>query len=137
MTAFTFRRPVRFEDVDSARVVFFARYGNIVHEAMEAFFGGADGGYAGMVTKRDVGYPTVRLEVTYAAPLRYGDVALDAVTIEHLGRTSVRFRHELRREGDGVLCATALHTVVCCTMETMQSRVPPDDVRALLERYVA
>ena len=52
MAAFEIQRAVRFEEVDAARIVFFARYLGYGHEAMEAFFGALEGGYHGLVDGR-------------------------------------------------------------------------------------
>ena len=38
-------RPIKFEDVDAASIVFFARFLNYAHEAMERFFAPLEGGY--------------------------------------------------------------------------------------------
>ena len=55
-------RPVRFADVDAARIVYFARYLDYCHDAIEALFGGLPGGYAHLTMARDVGVPSVRVE---------------------------------------------------------------------------
>ena len=131
------RRPVRFEDVDAARVVFFAHYARYVHEAMEAFFDAMPGGYAGLVTTRNLGFPTVRLDGTYRAPLRYGEAARIRVTVEHVGRSSAGLRYVFSREPGGGLVYEASHTVVACTMSDLVSQPLPDDVRAHLEAHRA
>ena len=50
--SFVYERAVRFEEVDAARIVFFARFLNYAHEAMEALLGGLDGGYVRLVNDR-------------------------------------------------------------------------------------
>ena len=35
---FVWERPIRFDEVDPAGIVFFARYANFAHEAIEGFF---------------------------------------------------------------------------------------------------
>ena len=83
----SYRRPVRFEEVDAAAIVFFARYLNICHEAMESFFDELAGGYAGLILGRKVGLPAVRADAEYTAPARYGDVL-----VVEIGRASCRER---------------------------------------------
>lgn len=131
----TYRRPVRFEDVDVARVVFFARFLAYAHEAMEAFFDGADGHYAGMVMDRGIGCPAVRAEVAYFAPLRFGDVVDIDTTTARLGGRSATLRYRFRRQ-DGVLAAEVLHTVVISDLGPMKSVEMPKDVRAVLEAHL-
>lgn len=132
---FTYERPVRFCEVDAARLVFFARYLEFCHDALEAFFGPLPGGYPELTMARDVGIPTVRAEIDYRAPLRYGDVAVIAVTVLRVGRSSVTFRHRVTRKADGVLCAEAVHTVVTARISAIATVPIPDDVRALLELH--
>jgi 4-hydroxybenzoyl-CoA thioesterase len=129
---FVYERPVRFEDVDAAGIVFFARFFNACHEAMEAFFGAIDGGYARLITERKVGVPAVKVEAQYKAPLRYGDVILIDVRATQVGRTSATLRYEFRRKADGVAAATIDHKVVCCDLRTIMPIPLPDDVRAIL-----
>jgi 4-hydroxybenzoyl-CoA thioesterase len=136
MHPFVFERPVRFADVDVARIVFFARYLEYCHDAIEALFAPLDGGYPGLTVGRDVGVPSVHLEVDFRAPLRYGDVARIELWIERLGTTSITLRHELFRARDGVHCASVRQVVVTSTLSTVTPVPIPDDVRALLAGYL-
>ncbi len=129
-------RPVRFAEVDAAGIVFFARHLEFCHDALEALFADLDGGYPGLVVGRGLGIPSVRVEVDYRAPLRYGDVAVIDVEVVRVGRTSVTFRHTMRRARDGVECAAVTQVVVLARLDAMGSVPIPDDVRALLERHL-
>lgn len=133
---FRHRRPVRFAEVDAARIVYFARHLDYCHDAIEALFAGLAGGYPNLTMVRGVGVPSVRVEVDYLAPLRYGDVALIDVTVERLGTRSVTFRHALSREADGVPCAVVRQVVVLCRLDDVTPVDIPDDVRALLTPHV-
>lgn len=136
MAAFEIQRAVRFEEVDAARIVFFARYLGYGHEAMEAFFGALEGGYHGLVDGRGIGFPAVHVDATYEAPLRFGDTITIRVDVTKLGTTSCTFRYVFVRQ-DGVRAATLLHTCVCCELagEPKKSLFPPD-VRARLEAHL-
>ncbi len=129
---FSYERPVRFEDVDAAGIVFFARFFNVCHEAMEAFFGPLEGGYPHLITARKIGVPAIKVEATYKAPLRYGDVIVIDVHATQIGRTSATLRYDFRRKGDGVAVATIRHKVVCCDLRTVTPIPLPDDLRAIL-----
>ncbi|MEZ4392295.1 MAG: thioesterase family protein [Polyangiales bacterium] len=130
---FVFDRPVRFADVDAARIVFFARFLEYCHDALEALFAPLEGGYAAMINRRDLGVPSVRVEVDYRAPLRYGDTARVETRVERVGRTSIVFVHTLRRLADSVECAVVRQVVVTTTLSTLRPVPVPDDLRALLE----
>lgn len=131
---FVYRRPVRFEEVDAAGLVFFGRFPGYAHEAMEAFFGALDGGYVGLVRDRRSGVPAVELRVRYASPLRYGDLLDVTVTTTHVGTTSVGFHYRFEVEGRHV--ATVDHAVVFCDLDAMEKRPLPPDVRALVEAHL-
>lgn len=133
---FSFRRPIRFEDVDAAGIVFFARYLNFCHEAMEAFFSSLSGGYVDLILKRKLGLPAVKVELEYHAPLRYGDAVRIEVTTARVGKSSAVLRYLCRREADGAAVATILHTVVLSDLTRMKSVPMPDDVRNVLLAHV-
>ncbi len=130
-------RPVRFEDVDAAGIVFFARFFGYAHDAMERFFGELPGGYVDLITRRRIGFPSVHVACDYRAPLRYGDVAVLHVEVAHVGTTSCGFSYELFRKADGVKSATIAQTIVTSDLASMVKMPIPDDVRELLERHRA
>ncbi|MEZ4406482.1 MAG: acyl-CoA thioesterase [Polyangiales bacterium] len=133
---FTHPRPVRFQDVDAARIVFFARFLDYCHDAVEALFSPLPGGYPSLTMARDVGVPTVRLEVEYTAPLRYGDVAVIEVEALRVGRSSFTLRHTIRRGDGGEVCATVTHTMVTARLSALGAVEMPDDVRAILASHL-
>ena len=134
---FRLERPVRFAEVDAARIVFFARYLDYCHDAIEALFGALDGGYAELTMKRGLGVPSVHVEIDYHAPLRYGDVAVIDTAIERLGNRSFTMLHTLTRKADAVRCATVRQVVVLCRLDTIAGVDMPADVRALLAAHTA
>jgi 4-hydroxybenzoyl-CoA thioesterase len=127
-------RPIRFEEVDAAGIVFFGQYLAYAHEAMEAFFAGLEGGYAHLVMKRRIGLPAVHVEADYQAPLRYGDVLTIETTAAKVGNTSCTLAYRFLRQ-DGIVAATVRHTCVLCDLESMQKIPIPADVRAILEAH--
>jgi 4-hydroxybenzoyl-CoA thioesterase len=134
---FVFRRPVRFAEVDAAGLVFFPRYHEYCHDALEAFFGELPGGYAGLFRERDLGVPTVHLETDFRSPLRFGDVARFEIAIERMGRTSLTFHHTIRRESDALVAATVRHVVVMTQISTLTPIPVPGDIRELVAKYSA
>lgn len=135
-----YERPVRFEEVDAAGVVFFAHFITWCHEAMEDFFNAVPGGYVGLITKRRIGFPAVHIQADWKAPLRYGDTIRISTSVAKVGTTSVTFRYELDRIGgrdgdDGTRIATIEHVVVATNLETMTKVPLPDDCRALLDQH--
>jgi len=134
---FRFERPVRFAEVDPARVVFFPHVGAYCHDALEALLAELPGGYAALVADRDLGIPTARFDVDFRAPLRYGDVAVIMVEIERIGRSSVALRYVIRRRADDVLCALVRHVIVVARMSTFTSEPIPADMKSVLQAHLA
>ncbi len=138
-----FTRPIRFEEVDAARILFFARFLNIAHEAMEHFFAGLEGGYAHLITGREVGFPAVDVKMAFKSPVRYGDTLHVRTTCAELGTKSAILRYEMMRTApsekhvaaDATPAAVVRHTVVTTNLLTMRSIVIPPDVRAIFEQH--
>lgn len=125
-------RAVRFEEVDAAGIVFFGCYANYAHEAMEVLFAEVAGGYPHLINERRVGFPAVGLQVSYEAPLRYGDRLRIEVSCGRLGNRSADLFYRFVRQ-DEVCVATMKHTVVVSDLDAMSSIEMPADVRAVLE----
>jgi 4-hydroxybenzoyl-CoA thioesterase len=128
-----YRRSVRFEEVDAARILFFARFFSFAHEAMENFFGALpDGGYVGLITRREIGLPAVKIDSAFHAPLRYGDAVDIETGVMRLGNRSAALGYRFKKVDGGVLAAQITHTVVTTDLRTLRPCDMPDDVRAHL-----
>ena len=128
---------MRFEDIDAAGIVFFARFLNYAHDAMERLFEDLPGGYAALIMDRKIGFPAVHATTDFTAPIRYGDTALITATVEKLGTTSCHLHFAFRRASDGVAIATTSHVHVCTSLATMTKLELPPDIRAALEKHLA
>lgn len=128
-----FERAVRFEEVDPASIVFFGRFSEYAHEAMEHFFCAIEGGYPGLIVKRRIGLPAVRFEAKFFAPLRYGDRVRIETAALRIGNRSATLRYRMFRVADGALSAEVEHTVVTTDLVTLKSCDMPADVRRVLE----
>jgi 4-hydroxybenzoyl-CoA thioesterase len=133
---FRYTRHVHFEDVDAAQILFFPRFLTYCHEAMEAFFGGLEGGYVRLIKVRKIGLPAVHLEVDFKAPLGYGDVAEIDVTVERIGSSSCALNYTITRARDRVVSATVKHVCVVSDLTALAKIPIPDDVRALLSLHM-
>lgn len=133
MIAYT--RRVRFEEVDAAGIVFFARFFNYAHEAMEHFFSDVEGGYSGLILTRKIGLPAVKVASEFSSPLRYGDVVDLQTSCTRIGGKSADLRYVLSTGGR--TSAVITHCVVTTDLRTMQSCPMPDDVRRVLSTHLA
>jgi 4-hydroxybenzoyl-CoA thioesterase len=128
-------RPVRFEDVDAAGVVFFGRFANYCHDAMVRFFDALPGGYSALIMERRIGFPAVHVTSDFRSPLRYGDTARVLGKVTKLGATSCHFDFVMKRAKDGVEVARMSHVHVCTDLPTMTKLPFPPDVLAVLEAH--
>src|SRR5689334_16998813 len=114
-----YERPIKFEEVDAAGIVFFARFAAYAHDAMEHFFAPLSGGYSALILERRIGLPAVRVEVDFSAPVRYGDALRIETSVARLGNRSATLRYRMFRARDGVLSADLQHTIVTTDLEAV------------------
>ena len=127
--SFTWTTPVRFADVDHAGIVYYPRFFHFFHLAFEELWRARIGprAYSELIDRDKVGFPAVRAECEFKAPLKFGDSAEIEVTVAKLGTKSITFRYRIFRAPEGeatpqvtddrerVLCADG--TVVCAVVD--------------------
>ncbi len=135
MPAFVFRRPVRFEEVDAAGLVYFPKVMALAHEALERLLADAmPGGYASFVVTKRVGLPCVHFEADFKGSLRFGDDVEVSMRTAKTGTSSVTFEVEVRR-GDGRSAATLTYVVACAELEGPKKMALPDELREIFARF--
>jgi 4-hydroxybenzoyl-CoA thioesterase len=135
---FEFSTPVRFADVDHAGIVYYPRFFHYFHLAFEELWRARIGprAYVELIDRDRIGFPAVRAECEFTAPLRFGDTAAIELSVARLGTTSITFRYRVRRAEDATLAADG--RVVCAVVDLARFvAVPvPDRVRDLLADLV-
>jgi 4-hydroxybenzoyl-CoA thioesterase len=121
---------VRFCDLDPAGIAYYPNLVNFLHVAFEDFFAGFVGRPYPEVFKEGLGFPTVKVEMEYLSPVHYGDRVGVKVIVEHVGRSSVRFRYEGSVSGQPVFLAR--NTAVVVNMRDFRPISIPDPLRARL-----
>ncbi len=148
--SFTFSAPVRFSDIDHAGIVYYPRFFHFFHVAFEELWRSRIGprAYSDLIDRDKVGFPAVRAECDFKAPLRFGDSAEIEVTVSRLGAKSITFRYRIFRSSEGestprvsddrerVLCAEG--TVVCAVVDLARfvAMPVPERVVAMLSDLV-
>jgi 4-hydroxybenzoyl-CoA thioesterase len=143
--SFSYTTPVRFADVDHAGIVYYPRYFHLFHLAFEELWRARIGAraYAELIDRERVGFPAVRAECEFKAPLTFGDTAEIELGIARLGAKSITFRYRVFRaadpEGGGrerALCAEG--RVVCAVVDLARfvAIAVPDRVVAMLSDLV-
>jgi len=146
---FTYATPVRFSDVDHAGIVYYPRFFHLFHVAFEELWRARIGprAYSELIDRDRVGFPAVRAECDFKAPLRFGDTAEIEITVPRLGDKSITFRYRVHRaaehgdmpsgrDRERQLCADG--TVVCAVVDLARFvAIPvPERVRAMLSDLV-
>jgi 4-hydroxybenzoyl-CoA thioesterase len=125
---------------DPAGIVYFPRFFEMFHAAMESWFGNALGlPYQEVIVGRKLGFPSVHTEADFVHPTRFGERIAVELRVAKLGRSSIALAYRVRGP-DGELRATG--RTVCAVMDLdpdsathRRSRPVPDDIRAAIEAF--
>ncbi|MDO9596321.1 MAG: alpha/beta fold hydrolase [Azoarcus sp.] len=110
---------IRFSHCDPAGIVFYPRYVELFNEVVEDWF--ADGigiDFHALHEDHGLGIPTVRLEVEYLAPSRYGDLLTFRLRVAEIGNASLKL--EISASAGEHLRVRAQLKVVLASMETLR-----------------
>jgi 4-hydroxybenzoyl-CoA thioesterase len=128
--------PIRFADVDFARILYFPRQFHFFHIVMEDFFAEVlDIPYSVMLKKDRIGFPTVHLDADFLAPQEFGNEVEIAMRVVEVGRSKVVFSYEVLKEGR--VAARCTQTTVAVDPEAWKSIELPKKYRTVLEKMRA
>lgn len=139
---FRYSQPVRFADVDHAGIVYYPRYFHYFHVAFEELWRARIGpaAYSDIIDRQRVGFPAVRAECDFKAPLKFGDTADIEVSVPRLGTKSITFRYRIFRAGTSpdarVLCAEGQVVTAVVDLAKFVAVAIPADVAAMLQDLV-
>lgn len=126
---------IRFSHCDPAGIGFYPRYVELVNEVVEDwFFDGLGVSFHDLHVKHRLGIPTVRLEVEYMIPSRYGDVLTFQLKVLRLGNSSFTF--EVTAMAEDKMRLRAELTVVMMSMDTMRPVAIDDFWKPRLEKFL-
>jgi 4-hydroxybenzoyl-CoA thioesterase len=135
---FCYSQPVRFADIDHAGIVYYPRFFNYFHIAFEELWRQRIGpaAYSKIIDDDRVGFPAVRAECEFKAPLKFGDTAEIEVTVPRLGTKSITFRYRIFRGSDRALAAEG-HVITAVVDLARFVAVPiPEQVTQMLADLV-
>lgn len=134
---------------DPAGIVYFPRFFDMFHEAMETWFADALGHpYEHIIVGRKIGFPSVHTEADFSRPTAFGETIVIELSLASLGRSSMRLGYRiLDGEGDNAGADARERgsgSTVCAVMDLdpdsarYRRSIPlPDDLRAAMERFMA
>jgi acyl-CoA thioester hydrolase len=134
---FRHRIRVRFNECDSQGVVFYANYLVYFDVAMTELWREAFGeGYAGMIAG-GTDAMVAEANIRYRASARFDDELDLVAAVTRIGTTSTVTRLSAERVEDGVVLVEGDLRHVFITLDTLEKREIPDEVRAGMARYAA
>lgn len=129
---------------DPAGIVYFPRFFEMFHAAMESWFGapppaGLGLPYQSVIVGRRLGFPSVHTEADFRVPTRFGERIDVELRVAKLGRTSITLDYVVRGPA-GELRATGRTVVAVMDLDpsspTHHRGCPlPDDIRAAIEAF--
>ena len=119
-SVFALSVPIRFGDCDPAGILYYPRYFDLFHQAMEAWFDGPLGlSYARFLGEDRLGLPAVAAQAQYLAPCTFGEVVRVELSVERLGTSSIAFAYSVRGADTS---ERAVGRVTCVVMDLDAAR---------------
>jgi 1,4-dihydroxy-2-naphthoyl-CoA hydrolase len=131
--AFVCPRVVRFQDVDAAGIIFFARAFEYFHDAYVEFLEANGCALPDALRERSWAAPLRHAEADYLRPLRFGDRIEVALVAAHVEPSEVTIGYRVTREAseETAVVGQCVHTFI--DPERFVRRAMPDEMRKLFE----
>jgi len=110
---------IRFNEVDSLRIVWHGHYVKYLEEAREAFGKKYEMGYLD-VEKHGYATPIVKVDIDYKQQLRYGDDVIIEAEYVDTAAAKLVFHYTLWRKKDMVVVAKAKTIQVFLELDTLE-----------------
>ena len=134
--SFTVQYPIRFSHCDPAGIVYFPRFFDLLHHAMEDWFThGLGERFSELVMDKGMGTPTVSTQCDFISPARFGDVLAIELSILRLGTASVELLFQASVQDRA--CFRCRHTICLFDRATLKAVPIPEDLRSRMQAYVA
>jgi 1,4-dihydroxy-2-naphthoyl-CoA hydrolase len=123
-------RIVRFQDVDAAGVVFYARVFDYFHDAYVSCLRSRGASLEAALSSGAWAAPLRRAEADYRRPLRFGDAIRVSVASARVEETEFTLEYRIDRDGETVCVGRTIHVSV--DPETFVRAPVPDVVKEAL-----
>jgi len=128
--------PIRFSHCDPAGQVYFPRFFDLLHDALEDWFNvGLKERFSDFLMTQHLGTPTVATRCDFLSPARFGDTFAIELTIARLGNSSIEL--EFNASIEGRACLKCRHTICIFSTQTMKAVSIPEVLRSRMQEYVA
>lgn len=133
---FTIDEYVRWSDVDFAGIIFYGAYVRFFEIAETELFRAAGLPYGEVFDRFAIWLPRVHLDCDFMYPARLDDSLRVGTYISRFGTSSITLNFDVLHINAGRLAAAGHEVLVCTDRTTLVSRPIPDELRAILERFV-
>jgi 4-hydroxybenzoyl-CoA thioesterase len=122
--------PVRFGDVDPARMIYYPRFYHLLHVAFEELFDRHIGiPYDKLLEEHSLAFPTVHVETDFVSPIRFGELMRIGCEVPRIGTSSVVFDYRVNVGAESAPRARATLTRVAMDTNRGQAVPLPDFIR--------
>jgi acyl-CoA thioester hydrolase len=125
---------VRYADTDAMGVVYYANYLAYFEAGRVEYLRAANADYREIEADGAVAAVT-RADCRYLAPARFDDLLAIHTRAAAIGRASLRFEYQIRREPDGLLLAEGYTEHACLNRQTLRPTRLPAHIRTAIERF--
>jgi len=141
MAAFVHYRTIEFHETDAAGLVHFSNYFRIAESAEHALHRTIGYPMLNRVETDFFGWPRVRAQAKYSAPLDSGDVVRIELWVTELKEKAIEWGFKIIRDSDNVLAAkgsfATVHVRIDALTREMKSLPLPEELRNKLQPYVS
>jgi YbgC/YbaW family acyl-CoA thioester hydrolase len=105
-------RAVRFQDVDAAGIVFYARFFEYFHDAYADYLAAHGSPLPEVIRAQTWAAPLVHAEADFLAPLRFGDAIEVALVAGRLEKSRLSVGYRLMKGPDACALGSTVHVFV-------------------------
>ena len=133
---FRTRLRYRFGDIDDAGIAYYPKLLHYFHCAFEDWWSdGLGHPYPQLLHVDKLGFPAVKIDADFFAPISYGDELDVHVGVLRMGNSSVEFGFWMTKGDEAKPLCRARITTVAIDMATQEKRALPDDWRARFAEF--
>jgi 4-hydroxybenzoyl-CoA thioesterase len=142
VSTYVHRVTAAWGDCDPAGIVYFPRFFDFFHQAMEQWFGALGHPYEDVIMRRRIGFPAVHTEADFSRPTQYGDALEVRLSLGRIGERSITLEYAVHGEHEPE--PRLVGKTVCAVMnidpesDGFRRAMPlPDDLRSAMGRFAA
>ncbi len=140
MSAFIHHRTIEFHETDAAGLVHFSNYFRYAESAEHALYRAIDYPMMNRVESTFYGWPRVRAQAKFSAPLDSGDVVRIELWVVEIKDKAIEWAFKLFKNDDDTLAAkgsfATLHVHIDALTRDMKSFPIPEELREKLTPFV-